>query len=557
MKKVMTVYGTRPEGIKMAPVIRRLEEDPRFESISVVTGQHREMLDQVGEVLGITPTHDLNVFTPGQTLNEIMAHIITLLDPILEMQRPDAVVVQGDTSTVAAAALTSFNRHVPVVHLEAGLRSGDITAPFPEEANRSIATRISSLHLAPTQQCRYNLEREGIRGESIIVTGNTGIDALMRAVEAGVPIRDERIRHVVASGAPILLVTAHRRENWGLPMERIGHAVARLARRHPGLHVILPAHLNPIVRHCLLPPLIGLDNVIACDPLPYGEFIQVLKASSIVLTDSGGLQEEAPALGKPVLVLRERTDRPEAIEVGAARLVGTDEEAILAEVISLLEGLARQAPIPEPVNPYGDGAAAVRAVAGIAAFLGVGDPLPDFVSHPPARPWPLTRPALAANGAGGPFLGGPTRPLFHAVVVQASTADPPAAASFSFAEFENASAVTLRATLMSPPPSTLTSAPPRTAPASTRSSTVTAPPLGNSSARRPTLMTWYSTRNGFVNPLSFGIRMCIGIWPPSKFAGTFLRAPVPFVPRPAVLPLDASPRPTRVLAVLAPGAGRR
>ena len=309
------------------------------------------------------------------------------------MQRPEAVVVQGDTATVAAAALTSFNRRIPVVHLEAGLRSGDIAAPFPEEANRSIATRISSLHLAPTRQCRYNLEREGIRSEDIVVTGNTVIDALMRAVDAGIPIRDEKIRHVVASGAPILLVTAHRRENWGLPMERIGRAVARLARRHPELRVILPAHLNPIVRHCLLPPLVGLDNVIACDPLPYGEFIQVLKTSSIVLTDSGGLQEEAPALGKPVLVLRERTDRPEAIEVGAARLVGTDEEVIFAEATSLLEGLARRAPVPEPVNPYGDGAAAVRAVAGIAAFLGVGDRLPDFVSHTPARTWPLIKSA--------------------------------------------------------------------------------------------------------------------------------------------------------------------
>ena len=393
MKKVMTIYGTRPEGIKMAPVIRRLEEDPRFESISVVTGQHREMLDQVGEVLGITPTHDLDVFAPGQTLNEIMARIITLLDPILEMKRPDAVVVQGGTSTVAAAALASFNRHIPIVHLEAGLRSGDIAAPFPEEANRSVATRVSSLHLAPTRQCRVNLEREGVRGKDIIVTGNTVIDALMRAVEAEVPIQDERIRRAIASNAPILLVTAHRRENWGAPMERIGNAVARLARRHPGLRVILPAHLNPIVRHCLLPPLVGLDNVIACDPLPYGEFIQLLRASSVVLTDSGGLQEEAPALGKPVLVLRERTDRPEAVEVGAARLVGTDEEAILAEVGSLLNLPACHAPVPESVNPYGDGAAAVRAVAGIAAFLGVGDPLPDFVSHTPARPWPLTKSA--------------------------------------------------------------------------------------------------------------------------------------------------------------------
>ena len=391
--KVMTIYGTRPEGIKMAPVIRRLEEDPRFESISVVTGQHREMLDQVGEVLGITPTHDLDVFAPGQTLNEIMARIITLLDPILEMKRPDAVVVQGGTSTVAAAALASFNRHIPIVHLEAGLRSGDIAAPFPEEANRSVATRVSSLHLAPTRQCRVNLEREGVRGKDIIVTGNTVIDALMRAVEADVPIRNEKIREVIASNSPILLVTAHRRENWGAPMERIGNALARLARSHPGLRVILPAHLNPIVRHCLLPPLVGLENVIVCEPLPYGEFIQVLKASDIVLTDSGGLQEEAPALGKPVLVLRERTDRPEAIKVGAARLVGTDEEIILSEIGNLLGLPAGHYPVSESVNPYGDGAAAVRAVAGIAALLGVGDPLPDFVSHTPARPWPLARSA--------------------------------------------------------------------------------------------------------------------------------------------------------------------
>ncbi len=299
MKKVMTVYGTRPEGIKMAPVIRRLEEDPRFECISVVTGQHREMLDQVNEVLGITPTHDLDVFAPGQTLNEIMARIITLLDPILEVKRPDAVVVQGDTSTVAAAALASFNRHIPVVHLEAGLRSGDIAAPFPEEANRSIATRISSLHLAPTQQCRTNLEQEGIRGENIVVTGNTVIDALMRAVEAEVPIEDERLRRVVASGAPVLLVTAHRRENWGRPMERIGHAIAKLALSNPHLQVILPAHLNPIVRHCLLSPLSGLENVVVCDPLPYGEFIQIMKASHIILTDSGGSRRRPRPLVNP------------------------------------------------------------------------------------------------------------------------------------------------------------------------------------------------------------------------------------------------------------------
>lgn len=389
MKKVMTVYGTRPEGIKMAPVIRRLEEDPRFECISVVTGQHREMLDQVNEVLGITPTHDLDVFAPGQTLNEIMARVITLLDPILEVKRPDAVVVQGDTSTVAAAALASFNRHIPVVHLEAGLRSGDIAAPFPEEANRSIATRISSLHLAPTQQCRTNLEQEGIRGENIVVTGNTVIDALMRAVEAEVPIEDERLRRVVASGAPVLLVTAHRRENWGCPMERIGHAIAKLALSNPHLQVILPAHLNPIVRHCLLSPLSGLENVVVCDPLPYGEFIQIMKASHIILTDSGGLQEEAPALGKPVLVLRESTDRPEALAAGAARLVGTDVETIYAEVSRILSEPASSTLTANPVSPYGDGAAAVRAVAGIAAFLGIGEQLPDFTSHTPSRPWPL------------------------------------------------------------------------------------------------------------------------------------------------------------------------
>lgn len=376
--RVMTVYGTRPEAIKVAPVIKTLEANERLDSVTVVTGQHREMLDQVNEIFGITPDHDLDVFAHGQTLNALMAKVFERLDPVLEREKPDALIVQGDTSTVAAASVTAFYRQIPVIHLEAGLRSGNIHSPFPEEANRKITSQVTSLHLAPTSTSKANLTREAIDEASIVVTGNTVIDALLHTVEQHVPITDPTIAGLIDAAAPLLLVTTHRRENWGGAMEGVGRALRRIAERYPDLSIVLPAHRNPVVREAVLPHLEGLANVVVTEPLAYGEFTRVMGAAKVVLTDSGGVQEEAPSLGKPVLVMRENTERPEAVDAGTVRLIGTDEERIVTEVSDLLDDEQAYARMAHAVNPYGDGRAAERSVAAIEELLGVGSRLPDF-----------------------------------------------------------------------------------------------------------------------------------------------------------------------------------
>ncbi|MER7073748.1 UDP-N-acetylglucosamine 2-epimerase (non-hydrolyzing) [Terrabacter sp. NPDC000476] len=376
-KRIMTIYGTRPEAIKVAPVIKALEASDVLESVTVVTGQHREMLDQVNEIFGIVPDHDLNVFAHRQTLNALMSKVFDGLDAVLEAEAPDAVVVQGDTSTVAAASIAAFYRQIPVVHVEAGLRSGDIHSPFPEEANRKITSQVTALHLAPTTTSRDNLLRENIDPATIAVTGNTVIDALLHTVEQDIPFSDPALKAIEDSGRPVLLVTTHRRENWHV-MEVVGRAVARLARDFPHYSVVLPAHRNPIVREAVLPSLDGLDNVLVTEPLAYGEFTRMMAASTIVLTDSGGVQEEAPSLGKPVLVMRENTERPEAVDAGTVKLIGTDEERIVAEVSALASDADHYASMANAVNPYGDGQAAARSVAAIAELLGVGRRLPDF-----------------------------------------------------------------------------------------------------------------------------------------------------------------------------------
>lgn len=374
----MTVYGTRPEAIKVAPVIQALQNDSRFESVAVTTGQHREMLDQVNEVFGITPDCDLNVFEPGQPLNGLMAKAFSRLDPVLEEYAPDAVIVQGDTSTAAAASMAAFYRNIPVVHLEAGLRSGDIASPFPEEANRRITSQISALHLAPTPGSKENLIRESFRPEDIAVTGNTVIDALLQTVSHDYEIEtDPRLAQAVADQVPYLLVTTHRRENWA-GMSGVGRALRRLAHRYPELVIVLPAHRNPTVRKAILPQLQDCDNVIATEPLPYGEFAKVMKHAKLILTDSGGVQEEAPSLGKPVLVMRDNTERPEAVTAGTVRLIGTQEDRIVDEVARLLEDPRAYASMANAVNPYGDGHAAERSIAAVAQMLGVGTRLPDF-----------------------------------------------------------------------------------------------------------------------------------------------------------------------------------
>lgn len=355
--RIMTVYGTRPEAIKVAPVIKALEASDDFESVTVVTGQHREMLDQVNELFGIVPDHDLNIMSHGQTLAQIFARVIEGLDPILEKEDPAAVIVQGDTSTSTAAALAAFYRQIPVIHLEAGLRSGDISSPFPEEANRRITTQIAALHLAPTEVSRANLLAEGVDDSTIVVTGNTVIDALLMTVAKKTPFSDPTLETLATSGRRILLVTTHRRENWGGTMEGVGRALAQIARAFPDVEIVLPAHRNPVVREAVLPQLVGLTNVTVTEPLPYGEFARLMSLSTVILTDSGGVQEEAPSLGKPVLVMRDNTERPEAVAAGAVRLIGTDEQRIKAELASLL-GAAGSMSASARANPYGDGRSA-------------------------------------------------------------------------------------------------------------------------------------------------------------------------------------------------------
>ncbi|MGY3320577.1 non-hydrolyzing UDP-N-acetylglucosamine 2-epimerase [Arthrobacter sp. TE12232] len=378
MHSIMPIFGTRPEAIKMAPIVSALQESPLFRCIVTVTGQHREMLDQVNELFGIVPDHDLNILQQGQSLSAIMTRTIDGLEKLFAGTRPDAVVVQGDTTTSTAAAIAAFYHGIPVVHVEAGLRSGDLLSPFPEEANRKITSQITRLHLAPTSTSRENLLKEGISAEDIVVTGNTVIDALLATVDKQLPFTDSRLEALAAGDRPVLLVTTHRRENQGESMRSVGRALARIADAEPDLVIVLPAHKNPVVREAVLPALEGKANVLVTEPLAYGEFTRLLSRAHIVLTDSGGVQEEAPSLGKPVLVMRDNTERPEALEAGTVKLIGTDEERIVAEVTSLLHDSAHFAAMANAVNPYGDGKAAARTVAAIEELLGVGYRTAEF-----------------------------------------------------------------------------------------------------------------------------------------------------------------------------------
>ncbi|UZD62671.1 non-hydrolyzing UDP-N-acetylglucosamine 2-epimerase [Brevibacterium sp. JSBI002] len=375
---VLTVFGTRPEAIKVAPLVRAIETSTTLRSRTIVTAQHREMLDQVNELFGIVPDHDLNIMASGQTLNGIASRVIGELDSVLQAERPDAVLVQGDTTTVMGAAIAAFNRSVPVVHLEAGLRSGNILSPFPEEANRKLTSQISALHLAPTPRSRDNLLAEGVNPSDVVVTGNTVIDALHIAVDMNIAPADTEVAGFVAADRPKLLVTTHRRENLGSAMENIGKALAHLAEALPELLVLLPAHRNPLVREAVLPRVKRFDNVLVTEPLSYGEFTTVMAASDVVLTDSGGIQEEAPSLGKPVLVMRENTERPEAVDAGSVALIGTDTDRIVAETSRLFNDAGAYESMAKAVNPYGDGRASDRSVAAIAELLGVGNRVGEF-----------------------------------------------------------------------------------------------------------------------------------------------------------------------------------
>ena len=382
--RIMTIYGTRPEAIKVAPIIKAIEREDDLENVIVVTGQHREMLDQVNTMFDIVPDHDLNIMSTGQSLNGIVANVISGVDGILDQERPDAVIVQGDTSTVMGAAIATFNRQVPVIHLEAGLRSGDINSPFPEEANRKLTSQLTTLHLAPTATSRSNLTREDVSEDDIVTTGNSVIDALHHANRNVDVIFDDgqlealKLAKSEGSAGPILLVTAHRRENLGAAMEDIGAAIAELARAFPHLTIVFPIHLNPLVRASIRPAVEGLANVLLIEPLSYAQFTRALSLADIVLTDSGGVQEEAPSLGKPVLVMRENTERPEAVVAGTVKLIGTRRQRLVEEVALLLDSNEAYSAMSNAVNPYGDGNAAQRTVAAIKWKLNGSERPTDF-----------------------------------------------------------------------------------------------------------------------------------------------------------------------------------
>lgn len=376
MRRVMVVYGTRPEAIKMAPVVRAMEGSEHLSALVVLTGQHRAMLDQVNSLFDIEVAHDLDIISPRQTLEDITTRTLVGLRPLLEEEQPDAVLVQGDTTTCFAAALGAFYQQVPVFHLEAGLRTDNPYNPFPEEVNRRLTTQLASLHLAPTAISRANLLKEGVPSDAVMTTGNTVIDALLDVVGRGAEFTRPDLTSL--RGRRIVLITAHRRESWGEPMRRCGRAIARLSDAFPEVVFVLPAHLNPTVREVLLPLVSGRGNILVTDPLDYADFASLMSISAVVLTDSGGVQEEAPSLGKPVLVMRETTERPEAVTAGTVRLIGTDEELIVEEVSSLLADPAAYQLMAQAVNPYGDGRAAPRCVQAMENFFGHAGRPADF-----------------------------------------------------------------------------------------------------------------------------------------------------------------------------------
>jgi UDP-N-acetylglucosamine 2-epimerase len=366
--KVLCVFGTRPEAIKMAPVVRELRKYPVGVDVRVcVTGQHRQMLDQVLRLFEIVPDHDLQIMRADQSLTELTTAALKGLDALIALERPEWMVVQGDTTTAMAAALVAFYHRVRIAHVEAGLRSWNLGHPFPEEANRRIADGLSNLHFAPTEAARQNLLREGVDAGTILVTGNTVIDALQWV--AALPAPADLDAFTAADDASrLVLVTAHRRESFGPGIEAICLALRDLATRYgDGVRVVYPVHLNPRVREPVHRILGDLPNVVLAPPLDYLRFVHLMKRAYLVLTDSGGIQEEAPGLGKPVLVLREVTERPEAVEAGTARVVGTTRERVVCAASRLLDDPAEYTRMAHAANPFGDGHAARRIVAALLA----------------------------------------------------------------------------------------------------------------------------------------------------------------------------------------------
>lgn len=357
--KVFAVFGTRPEAIKMCPLVLKLKENKEIECVVCLTGQHKEMLKQVMDAFGVKEDYNLEIMKDRQTLTTITTSILEKIEPILVKEKPDVVLVHGDTTTSYAAALASFYQQIPVGHVEAGLRTGDIYSPFPEEMNRLLTDRISTYYYAPTQMNADNLNGEGIR-DHIYITGNTVIDAFQYTVKQDYVFSNEVLRNMEFENRKVITVTAHRRENLGQPLENICHAIKRLAEQYENVTFVYPVHLNPAVRDTVFSVLQGVENVRLIDPIDVLDMHNLLARSYLVMTDSGGLQEEAPHFGKPVLVLRTETERPEAVEAGTVKVVGVESDTIYAEAKRLLDDDSAYQKMAKAINPYGDGHASER-----------------------------------------------------------------------------------------------------------------------------------------------------------------------------------------------------
>ena len=381
MIKVMTVFGTRPEAIKMAPVVLELQKHAdRIQTIVAVTAQHRQMLDQVLDLFQITPDYDLDIMSQGQTLYDITTKSLMGLKDVLAKEKPDLVLVHGDTTTTFAGALASYYQQVPVGHVEAGLRTGDIYSPFPEEMNRKLTGAIAAIHFAPTATAKANLLKENVNPSHIYVTGNTVIDALMTTVAGDYDFGDD-LKDVDFQNHRVILLTTHRRENLGDTMRHIYKALSRIIEEIPDTEIVFPVHRNPLVRKVVEEELAGVDRIHLIDPMEYEPFANLMSLSSLVLTDSGGIQEEAPSLGKPVLVLRNTTERPEAVEAGTVRLIGTDKDVVYAETKRLLTDQAAYDAMSNAVHPYGDGKASQRIVQAILHAFAGEEAVPDDFSR--------------------------------------------------------------------------------------------------------------------------------------------------------------------------------
>lgn len=372
VKTIAVIFGTRPDTIKLSPIILELRKHQKhFEVVTIATAQHRQMLDQVLDVFRIRPDYDLDIMEPKQSLAKLTKNTIGALDEVLVRLKPDMVLVQGDTTTTFVGTLASFYRQIPVGHVEAGLRTHDKLNPFPEEINRRLTSCIADLHFAPTRTAKQALLRENVPANRIVITGNSVIDALKLAVRPNHKFEISRLNDLVRERRKVILLTLHRRENWGAPMQGACEAVRRLAEEYPDYRFVFPVHLNPAVREVVYPILRPVKNVWLMEPLPYIEFVNLMAISHLILTDSGGVQEEGPSLGKPILVLRKVTERPEAVEYGTVKLVGLDQSKIYSAAKTLLDDKRAYQRMASATNPYGDGHASKRTVHALKHYFGI------------------------------------------------------------------------------------------------------------------------------------------------------------------------------------------